>query len=148
MFPRNVPGFLNELGRFEKTLDQVFDQLAGRTTGSPAFAPATYPPVNVWQDENSVHVEAELPGVPLEGLTVTVSHQDQLTLEGERKPQTPEKGGWLHRERGFGKFTRVLTLPAPVDADKVQARYENGVLTLVLPKAEAAKPRKIEVKGS
>lgn len=107
----------------------------------------SFPPVNVWEDKEAFHVEAELPGMTREQLTISVTHKNQLTLQGERLTEEPEKGRWHRRERGFGRFQRVLKLPLPIDADKVSATLENGMLSLTLPKAEEAKPRKIAVKA-
>ena len=112
----------------------------------PALARA-YPPVNVWEDADSVHVEAELPGLDIKDLEIYVTAGNQLTIKGERKPPTPEQSVWHRQERGFGTFVRVLTLPFEVDRDKVEARLENGVLLVKLAKHAAAKPRKITVKG-
>jgi HSP20 family protein len=125
--------------------NQVQDEFArwfGRAGGSVAL-----PQFSVWEDENAVFAEADLPGVDPAKLEVTVTEGNQLTVQGERP--APEVSGavWVRQERPFGKFTRVVTLPALVDADKVEAKYENGVLRLRLPKHEAAKPRKITVKG-
>jgi HSP20 family protein len=106
-----------------------------------------YPPVNVWEDGEQVFVEAELPGLEAKDLEVHVTGGDQLTLKGERKQATPPKGVLHRQERGFGAFTRAITLPFQVNADKVEARFENGVLLVKLAKHEAAKPRKITVKG-
>ena len=106
-----------------------------------------YPPLNVWQDADNLYAEAELPGVDLGGLEIYVTGGDQLSIKGERKPVEVQQGVWLRRERAFGKISRVLTLPIEVDANKVQARLSNGVLTLTLPKSEAAKPKKIAVKA-
>ena len=112
----------------------------------PALA-ASYPALNVRQDDNNIFVEAELPGMDLSDLEIYVSGGNQLTIKGERKPVQIEKAVWHRQERGFGKFTRVLTLPVPVDTDKVQARLANGILTITLPKSEEAKPKKIAVKA-
>ena len=78
-------------------------------------------------------------------LQIFVTEGNQLTIQGERKP-LDEKGIWHRQERGFGNFVRVLTLPVQVNADRVDARFENGVLLIKLAKHEAAKPRKIAVK--
>ena len=112
----------------------------------PALA-ASYPALNVRQDDNNIFVEAELPGMDLSDLEIYVSGGNQLTIKGERKPVQIEKAVWHRQERGFGRFTRVLTLPVPVDADKVQARLVNGILTITLPKSEEAKPKQIAVKA-
>ena len=89
----------------------------------------------------------KLPGLRLEDLEIYVTGGDQLTLKGTRQPAKVEKGLWHRQERAFGTFERVLTLPSAVDADKVEAKFEHGVLTIAMPKAEEAKPRKITVKA-
>jgi HSP20 family protein len=108
---------------------------------------ATFPPVNVWEDSEAFHVEAELPGMTNEQLQLSVTNRNQLTIQGERLAEDAGKGRWHRRERGFGRFQRVLKMPAPVDADKIEATFDNGVLHIVLPKAEEAKPRRIAVKA-
>src|SRR5438105_4034456 len=84
----------------------------------PALA-VSYPPVNLWEDEANLYVEAELPGMALDKLELYVNQGDQLTIEGERVPFEAAKGVWHRQERGFGKFSRAITLPCVVDADKV-----------------------------
>jgi HSP20 family protein len=136
------PFLANEWDQLQKNVNRLYDRAA------PWLAlAAAYPPVNVWEDDNHVYAEAELPGVPHDKLEVYVTEGDQLTLQGERQPNAPANGAWHRQERGFGKFDRTLTLPAPVDADKVEARFEQGVLFLTLPKSEQARPRKITVKA-
>ena len=107
----------------------------------------SFPALNVWEQEDALVVEAELPGLGLEDLEIFVTGQNQLTIKGERPVVEVPNAVWHRQERGYGTFTRELTLPTLVDADKVEARYEAGVLTLTLPKAEAAKPRKITVRS-
>ena len=80
-------------------------------------------------------------------LEIQVSGGDQLTLKGERKPQTVENAKILRQERGYGKFVRSLQVPFPVDADNVEARFDNGVLRIRLAKEKSAMPRKIAVKA-
>jgi HSP20 family protein len=119
----------------------------GRLDLPRGVALTAFPPVNVWEDSDAVHIEAELPGLTHEQLQVSVTNRNQLTLQGERVPDEAGKGRWHRRERGFGRFQRVLQLPAPVDADKIEAKFDNGLLHVVLPKAEEAKPRRIAVKA-
>jgi HSP20 family protein len=83
----------------------------------------------------------------LEDLEIYVTGGNQLILKGERKLCASAKGVWHRQERTFGAFNRSLTLPFPVEADKVDARLENGVLHLKLTKHESARPRKIPVKA-
>ena len=108
---------------------------------------ATFPPLNVWEQDDCFIVEAELPGIEMTDLEIYVTGQNQFTIKGERATGAPEKAVQHRQERSFGRFVRSLTLPGPVDQDKVDAKLENGVLTIRLPKHEGAKPRKIEVKA-
>jgi HSP20 family protein len=106
-----------------------------------------YPAVDLWEDADNLYVEAELPGMELSDLEILVTGGNQLALRGERKQPSVEGGAWHRRERGFGNFSRAVTLPANVDADKVKAVFHHGVLTITLPKQEESKPRKITVKA-
>jgi HSP20 family protein len=126
-------------------MNRLFERWGG--DGGAEFAGAAFPPVNVWEEGEEVFVESELPGFDLQGLEIYVTGGNQLTIKGERKQPTIEKGLWHRQERGFGRFSRTLTLPFPVNADKVDARLENGVLLVTLAKHESAKPRKIPVKA-
>ncbi len=77
-----------------------------------------------------------------------VTGENQLSLKGERRAPGRKGGTWHRQERGFGAFSRLIELPCPVNSDNVSAELQNGVLTLHLPKTEAVKPRRIEVKAS
>jgi HSP20 family protein len=102
-------------------------------------------PLDVCETENEYCVKASLPGVRPEDVQITV-HGGTLTIRGEAKAPEEKKGErWHLRERWSGAFERSITLGAPVDSDKAQARYEHGVLTLTLPKSEEAKPRSIKI---
>jgi len=113
---------------------------------SPAVRPygAAYPALNTWQDGDNAWIEAELPGLAMEDLEVLVKG-GEVTIAGERKLGEPQGANWHRRERSHGRFSRTLTLPWDVDADKVTATLRDGVLTVQLPKAERAKPRKVKV---
>lgn len=135
-----------EMGRFQRDVDRMMDRFATNARPLPTAA-ATFPALNVWEDAETLYAEAEIPGLKLEDLEIYVTGTDQLTIKGNRKPGGPEKGAWHRQERAFGEFTRVLTLPVPVDADKVTARLEQGVLTLKMTKSALARPKKIAVKA-
>jgi HSP20 family protein len=137
----------SELGRFRNEMGRLFESFGFRDDGWPTLA-AAYPAVNVWQDADHVYAEAELPGMELKDLEIYVMGGNQLTLKGERKEPSVKKPVWHRQERGFGPFTRFITLPMEVNADKVEAKFCNGVLTITMPKNEAAKPRKITVKAN
>jgi len=107
----------------------------------PSFTPA----LNVVEDGESIIVDVEVPG--LKAGDVEVSFENgELTLKGEKKYDAKENSPVHRRERVYGAFTRTLTLPWEIAADKITAEMKDGVLTVVLPKAEVAKPRKVAVK--
>lgn len=101
-------------------------------------------PVNVWETPEAFYAEAEVPGVTQDQIEISVTG-NELTIK-VRRPQPPEEGLTYHRrERPVGEATRVIRLPGEVDHDRVHADLQNGVLTITLPKAEGARPRKIPV---
>jgi len=121
----------------------------GRAFSHRVMHPAagTYgPPMSIWEDENSVYVEMDAPGVDSAKLDVSIMDGNQLTIQGERPAIEVEGAVWHRKERYFGKFARAVELPSMVDVEKVEAKYDSGVLKLTMPKADTAKPRKIVVK--
>ncbi|HEX4590600.1 MAG TPA: Hsp20/alpha crystallin family protein [Gemmataceae bacterium] len=129
-----------EMNRFQEEFNR---NIARNSGGWPNVGPA----VNVWADEQAVFVEADLPGVDPAKIDISVTEGNRLTIQGERPEVDLENAVWHRQERGHGNFVREFTLPTLVDADKVEARYDAGVLRLTLPKAAAAKPRKITVRS-
>jgi HSP20 family protein len=126
---------------FDRLFSDSFTMAGGRTAPS-------YPAINVWTNKDGAVVTAELPGVEANDLDISVV-KDTLTLSGERKAEGLEEGNqYHHRERGYGKFNRTFQLPFKVEADNIDALFENGVLHLSLPRAEADKPKKITVKSA
>ena len=108
----------------------------------------TYPALNVWTNEDGLVLTAELPGFSPDDIDISVVG-DSLTLSGERKADDVPEGTRYHRrERGYGKFSRTLQLPYTVEADGVEALFNNGILHVQLPRAEADKPKKITVKSA
>jgi HSP20 family protein len=103
------------------------------------------PAVDAFENENDFVVKAELPGLKMEEIAVTVD-DNVLVITGERKAESQAEETVLHRnERFSGKFQRSVQLPKPVAADKVTAAYKDGVLTVTLPKTEEAKPKQIKI---
>ena len=103
------------------------------------------PPVDIKETPENILVSVEVPGMKKEDIKV-VLNGNQLTISGERKMEKEEKNETYHRiERSYGKFQRAITLPVELDESKVKASYEQGVLTITLPKAERAKPKEIKV---
>jgi HSP20 family protein len=103
------------------------------------------PIVDIEEDNESIIVRAEIPGLKREDIKVSVQG-NRLTITGERKQESETKNKTFHRvERSYGKFSRMITLPTDVDADKVKANYKDGILNITLPKPEAIKPKHIDV---
>lgn len=133
-------------GELNRAFDDAFGEFFGRGGERTATRGQGYPAVNVWEDEEKLYAEAEIPGLKLEDLEILV-RGNELTLKGERKRVEQEGVTFHRRERGTGSFCSVVALPVDVDVDKVEAVLENGVLTIQLPKATSARARKIAVKA-
>lgn len=135
-----------ELERLRRQMDRLSGGLSRGLFGQPAAG--VFPLMNVTEDRDNYYVRAELPGIKADELDMSVTG-DTLSISGERKlPAEDEKAQYHRREREAGRFSRIFTLPARIDAGKVEARCIDGVLTVTLPKAEAAKPKQIPVKAS
>ena len=137
----------DEMNQFRQEMDQVFGRWGVDAPSRPALA-VSYPAMNLWEDDEAVHVEAELPGIKLEDLEITVLGEDQLTVKGSRAATEAPQADWYRQERPCGNFDRTIALPTSVVANKVEARLDNGVLSIRLPKSPAAKPTKITVKAA
>jgi HSP20 family protein len=134
-----------ELERVRRDLDRIL-QGNSRKEGVKSSA-GVFPLVNISHGPDHIYVRSEIPGVTLEDLEVTVSGK-HLTIAGERKiPVEPAKVRYHRREREEGRFRRQINLPIEVDRDHVQAKYQHGILMIVLPKTKEAKPRHISISG-
>jgi HSP20 family protein len=127
-----------ELRRMQTEMNRVFSGSA------PAFR--DFPPINIWLGNNSVVLTSELPGVTQNEVHLSLQ-EDVLTLEGARRP-SEEQGNWQRRERTYGSFSRAVQLPFRADPNKVQARFNNGVLEVELERLEADRPKKIEIRAA
>ncbi|MGA7729822.1 MAG: Hsp20/alpha crystallin family protein [Chloroflexia bacterium] len=142
MFRGNlVPAAWRDMARLQEEMNQLFTRIA-----RPGAS--TFPATNMWLNEEGAVLTAELPGVKLEDLEISVVGAT-LTLKGARHTQQLAEGDiWHRRERGTGRFTKVLELPFRVEANQVGATLKNGVLSINLPRAQADRPRKIEINRS
>lgn len=135
---------LGELERLQREMNQLFSGFFGRAP--EMVQPAVFPALNVSEDENNLYVRAELPGINPKDVEISVEG-DTLTLRGERKLEETSEGINYHRrEREAGRFRRIVTFPVQINPEAADATFKNGVLKLVLPKAEEAKPKQITVK--
>lgn len=132
-----------EMDRLQREMNRLFSDSFSLAGGRTA---PNYPAINVWANEESAVITAELPGVNSEEIDISVVG-DTLTLSGNRHLEELGEGDKYHRrERSYGQFTRTFELPFLVEADEVEAVFEKGVLHISLPRAEADKPKKIAVK--
>lgn len=138
----SIPG----MNRFNREMTHLLGNLFDGSTFAVDRARA-FPAVNVWEDGECLYAQAEVPGLSMNDLEILVVG-NELTIKGNRKMPDESKVAFHRRERGVGEFARVLTLPVEVNAEKVDASLKDGVLTITLPKSEAARPRKISIKAS
>lgn len=123
--------------RMRRELDEVFQR----------FGPGNrlaFPAVNVRDAGDDILVAVEAPGVKKEAIKAELRDR-VLTLSGSRQDDAPKDASLLRKETPSGEFVRALTLPVPVDGDRIEARYKDGILTLRMPKAESARPRSIAI---
>jgi HSP20 family protein len=135
-----------EIMSLRDAMDRLFEESFLRPGWfGPLFGQAEAVPLDVYETGDHVIVKATVPGVKPEDIEVTVTG-DVLTIKGELKVEEKvEKRNYLRQERRYGAFCRQLSIPAGIETDKVKATFENGVLTLELPKAEVVKAKTVKV---
>jgi len=136
-----------EVSRLRREMDRLWEDFFG--PGPRGLRPWTEewtPALDVAETPEQVTVKAEVPGIDPKEIDISLVG-DLLTIKGEKKSEREEKKENYHLvERSYGSFSRSLRLPTPVDADKIEAKYEKGVLTITCPKKEPVKPKAIEIK--
>lgn len=139
---RFAPSIWNEMNRLNREMNRFFEN---RHMGSRGESGSVFPPVNLYDDGESLIVRAEIPGVDPKQIDISAT-QDVVTIRGRRdKSDLHGEVSYHRRERDHGVFNKSLSLPFPIDADKVVASYRHGVLEVMLPKAEETRPRRITV---
>ena len=138
----NFGDLFRQINRMQTDMGTLFSRPTSPFNHAPPF-----PPVNVWEDENAVYAEVDLAGADPEKIDVSVTEGNRLVIQGEHAQLDVPNAVWHRHERPSGSFSREFTLPIMIDSDRVAATYQDGVLRIELPKAEAAKPRKIAVKS-
>jgi len=124
-------------------MNRLFSRAVGEGSGGSAWTPA----VDIFETGNAIVLKAELPGLHAEDIDIEVD-ENVLTLRGERRFEDKvDEGRYYRLERAYGHFGRSLTLPQGVKADEIAATFDNGVLTVRVPKADEVKPRKIAVEA-
>ncbi len=132
-------------GRFDRLLNDAFARSADTGDDEPLRA-SWLPSVDVHENETQITLRAELPGLAEEDVELTVD-KGRLTIQGEKRLEKEDTDGNYRRiESSYGSFYRSFPLPDSIDQDKIEARFDNGVLNVLLPKTEEAQPKRIEVK--
>lgn len=145
----NEWGAGNEFDPFRRLhgeMNRLFESFFDETPASRPYAQG-WPALNTWEDGDGAWVEAELPGLGMDDVELYVAG-NQFTLSGQRRIAEPQNGSWHRRERSQGRFSRTLRLPWEIDADNVEAKLQDGVLTVRLPRCESCKPKKVKVLGA
>lgn len=139
-----LEGPFGDVDQLRREMMRLLDTAVGDAFGDTGVG--VFPPINVTQDNDNFYVRAEIPGIKPEQLSIS-AQKNRVSLSGSREiPQEHDRVSYHRRERAEGSFSRTLTLPTEVDTERVDARYNAGVLTLTLPKAEETKPRQITVR--
>ena len=140
---------LSDVVSLREAMDRLFEDSFIRPNGWASNGQQHLAvPVDLWETKDAYHLRADLPGLAPEDIDINAT-SDTFTITGETKPSTDVTNeGWLRQERHFGKFARSFTVPMQIDPNKVEAKFRNGVLELVLPKAENVKPRSIKINAS
>jgi HSP20 family protein len=137
----------NELRSFQEDFNRIFSSTLPRLFSSEEglLGGNWAPSVDIYEDQNSIRLEADLPGLKPGDFNISVENY-RLTLSGERKFEKENKGdNWRRVERSYGSFTRAFSLPSTVNVDAVNAEFKDGVLRVTLPKKEEVKARQIQV---
>ncbi|MCL5026338.1 MAG: Hsp20/alpha crystallin family protein [Chloroflexi bacterium] len=139
----------SDLMSLREAMDRLFEESFVRPTRiMPSVEYARIVPVDMYQTPNEIVVKASLPGIKPEDVDISVIG-DTLTIKGQTKStEEVKEENFIRRELRYGAFEREMTLPASVQAEKAEASFENGVLTLKIPKAEEAKPKQIKVRAT
>ena len=126
-------------------MDDLFDSFFGGYE-LPFYSRCNFPAIDIAENEDSVTVNAEVPGCKAEDIDISV-HGNTLTISGEKKQETKnQENGCFHVERSYGSFRRDFNLPSDIETTRIEAACKDGILSVTLPKAEKAKPVKIKVK--
>ncbi len=134
-----------QIAASREPLFRLFDTFFTDAAGEDLTTRTWTPPVDIQETDDSYRLQAELPGLGKDDIQITIEN-NVLRLTGERKWEKDVKKENYHRiERTYGSFSRSFALPHQVSSDKVEAKFENGVLSVVVPKAETAKPRRITI---
>jgi len=137
---------VNDMQAFQDDMNRVFSEFFGRAPGRRTLTEGLWAPLmDIEETKDELVIKAEVPGMAKDDIKIQINH-DVLSISGERKHEEETKDKTYHRiERTYGKFQRIIRMPTEVQSAKTKASYENGVLTIRIPKSEEVKPREIAI---
>lgn len=137
---------VNDLVSLRDAMDRLFEDSWVSSRGLTGPSNWAEPTLDVYETPNEVVVKAVVPGIKPDDVEITLTG-NRLSIQGETKEETEDKNkNYIRRETRYGSFSRTLELPTGIQTDKADAKFENGILTINLPKAEEVKPKTIKVK--
>ena len=137
----------HDLADVHSDMSRLFDWAFGGRGNVSAFTSSSAPAVDVYEDDDAFHVRVDLPGMKRDEIDITLDN-NTLTISGEKKNESETKNENVYRaERYYGKFFRSIDLPTAVNADKIDAKYKDGVLEIAVPKSEEARPKQIKIES-
>ena len=138
---------MSEMEEMRNEMSRMFGFPFGRGDADGFFGSLWSPAVDIVQEGDHFLVRADLPGMKKDEIEITLNG-DTLTISGEKKRESEAKDdGYYRSERYYGKFSRSLVRPSTVDANKIEASYKDGVLSLTIPKSEEARPKQIKIQS-
>ncbi|MDR2352115.1 MAG: Hsp20/alpha crystallin family protein [Deltaproteobacteria bacterium] len=141
------PAKFLEFSMMRDRMDKIWNSLRGGFDHIRDNFSGVFPLINVGEDDDSIIISAELPGVKAEDLNISVKN-DTVIVKGEKKVGPhPQEANFYRKERHEGVFSRIVTLPSKIEAEKVEALFKNGILTVTLPKAAEAKSHQVSIKS-
>ncbi|HLY09249.1 MAG TPA: Hsp20/alpha crystallin family protein [Planctomycetota bacterium] len=138
------PGQGDTLSQLRSAVDRLFENVGGDLPWTSGWEPVAFPVMALREDADTFLLEAELPGIRMNDVEITCLDR-HVSIRGERKHSGDPDESYQRRERPTGSFVRTIELPVDVDADRISASLEDGILRISIPKSERAKPRRIEI---
>lgn len=133
------------LRNLQREVDSIFDQFFGRSDEGESTSAVWAPQTDLSETEDAFHIRLDVPGMSKEDITINLQDR-MLTISGTRESKETQEGeDYVRVERAFGNFHRTFTLPSDVNQENVEATYDNGVLSIHVPKTEESKPQQIEI---
>lgn len=143
--PRDFQKFQNAAETVAERLGEFFNEINKNANAETPTKPGIKSRIDVAEDDNNVYVYAELPGIAKDDVSVTISQEHVLTIKAHKRRLYDDNVRMIRGERGFGEFSRQINIEKEIQADQISALFRDGVLTITLPKPEAARPKTVNI---